>query len=169
MFIDYVNHWAQLHSSKSPINPPKHPFAMTASRTNLGPLTTRFTWSDVCTTTLFVSGVFQQGFLAQTCVSCAPQDAPNCWPSPTSDVPMHIPLSGLGLYSPGLLCPKGFTSACSSTAGVSGGFGFQFPLTAQETAVGCCLRCVMTYIRESFITVKLRRFAIMKWICMYQL
>ncbi|KAK8085668.1 hypothetical protein PG997_006939 [Apiospora hydei] len=58
----------------------------------------------------------------------------------TTDVAVTGYLGGWGFYSPGLVCPSGSTSACTKTADnpTDGGFTFQFPLTAGETAVGCC-------------------------------
>lgn len=84
-------------------------------------------------------------------------DDVDCWPpaavetpsstAPDAESPAVTPLNGRGFYSPGLVCPKGYTTACTQaisddgshsaiTQGVS--FTFQFDLSAGETAVGCC-------------------------------
>jgi hypothetical protein len=52
-----------------------------------------------------------------------------------------------GYYSPGIACPAGYSTACAAQAGADGipsalsnfqSFGFVYPATADETAVGCC-------------------------------
>ncbi|GAB7348899.1 hypothetical protein MBLNU459_g7591t1 [Dothideomycetes sp. NU459] len=70
-----------------------------------------------------------------------------CWP-PFNGLPPTAPYAGWGFYSPGLICPTGYTTACtgallgdgSPSVLTSGGtsYDFQFSLTAGETAVGCC-------------------------------
>ncbi|KAI1264514.1 hypothetical protein F5Y18DRAFT_83128 [Xylariaceae sp. FL1019] len=43
-----------------------------------------------------------------------------------------------GLFSPGLVCPSGYTSACQSTFGGYGNWPPFWTLNEGETAVGCC-------------------------------
>ncbi|KAM3501722.1 hypothetical protein MY10362_005339 [Beauveria mimosiformis] len=45
---------------------------------------------------------------------------------------------GWGFYSPGLVCPDGYTTACTAIFGQRADWSTQFPLVAGETAVGCC-------------------------------
>ena len=74
-----------------------------------------------------------------------------CWPSgsrilnPTTTSLWSV---SWGFYSPGLICPFGYTTACTSAPVTSnwrsvvsgGGFEFQNPLDPGETAAGCCPR-----------------------------
>ncbi|KAF2005467.1 hypothetical protein P154DRAFT_410008, partial [Amniculicola lignicola CBS 123094] len=85
------------------------------------------------------------GWLAQSCLG-APYDGPVddalCWPS-MAHKPRDFPFAGMGFYSPGLICPTGYTSACTSASIAEGEspiglVGVQFPLIASETAIGCC-------------------------------
>lgn len=46
----------------------------------------------------------------------------------------------MGFYSPGLVCPDGYLSACTATWDGFSDWQVQFPMTAGETAVGCCPR-----------------------------
>ena len=133
----------------------------------LGPLTTTFTPLPGCTT-LFVSPdqpyYLYQG---QTCTDSETfVDDPQCWPTPETLRSRSIAaenLSGRGFYSPGLVCPAGFTSACRLTGtyhqafptatesstwrtAFDPNFQFQFGLLPEETAVGCCPRCVSTVL-----------------------
>ena len=113
------------------------------SRVNLGPLTTTFTPGPSCLP--FIDGI-NLVYLAQTCTTEASlADDPACWPSPSDIVPSSPPLTGYGVYSPGNICPAGYTTACSQTASevgnrstTSGNFLFQYPPTASERAYGCC-------------------------------
>ncbi|KAK7943530.1 uncharacterized protein PG986_012643 [Apiospora aurea] len=125
--------------------------ATTATCTVLGPLTTVFTPDPTCVTPM--TGPCDQttcyGWAGQTCHlsagSFTVSDQAACWPPVTKGIDASSigPLSGRGLYSPGLSCPSGHVRACSKTwAGGDGDgdgdFAFQFPPTAGETAVGCC-------------------------------
>ncbi|KAJ8131109.1 hypothetical protein O1611_g2516 [Lasiodiplodia mahajangana] len=93
---------------------------MTTARTNLGPLTTSFSYPAHCT----VAGV---------------QDDPQCWPARRNPyLSTGVALNGWGFYSPGLSCPFGYATSCVATGTVDGGFPFQFPLLDSETVVGCC-------------------------------
>ncbi len=69
----------------------------------------------------------------------------NCWPPRAATVAstgQDLVEAGWGFYSPGLVCPAGYVSACSATAGGSSDWQPQWSLTSGETAVGCCPRCV---------------------------
>ncbi|KAI0197263.1 hypothetical protein EV127DRAFT_416140 [Xylaria flabelliformis] len=111
----------------------------------LGPLTTVFSADPTCLTLLLGecgSSTACTGWLGQTCnlespTKYWPSNDVSCWPSWTSGANIQEYL-GWGFYSPGLVCPSGYTSACSTTAGSTGNFQFQFPPTAGETALGCC-------------------------------
>ena len=59
-----------------------------------------------------------------------------CFPPATSDPNRDSRLHGY--YSPGLICPAGYTKACESTFGGTGNFQPVWSLTAGETAIGCC-------------------------------
>ncbi|KAI8628075.1 hypothetical protein F5Y19DRAFT_152155 [Xylariaceae sp. FL1651] len=108
------------------------------TRLNLGPLTTD-TWTYTCTEVIHGCSDCDSGWAAQTCEGGIVTDNQDCWPPRTAGVP---PTSGAlaawGIYSPGLICPGGFTSAVAATQGGSSGFAFEWPLTAGETAIGCC-------------------------------
>ncbi|KAH8678453.1 hypothetical protein BX600DRAFT_507398 [Xylariales sp. PMI_506] len=120
----------------------------TASRTLLGPLTTTFTPPASCTIAWFggVTSGTAQAWVAQDChpvTDYVNEDDLACWPTPTSGAytPSTSPrvwANGWGFYSPGLICPSGYSSACSATAAGTSDFSMQFPLTAGETAIGCC-------------------------------
>ncbi|KAF2474040.1 uncharacterized protein BDR25DRAFT_216579, partial [Lindgomyces ingoldianus] len=127
----------------------------TPTRSNLGPLTTTFTPPAHCTRPVVGCTTCSSAWAAQSCFSYNPtskgaMDDTACWPKATS-YPRAPPLAGLGFYSPGLLCPTGYTSACSAASRAPGddlrtvidnngpvSNSFQFPLIAGETAVGCC-------------------------------
>ena len=127
----------------------------TTTRANLlGSLITAWTPPATCSTLGIASNEFNQAYQAQQCLSettvlgqvistvnpSGVSDDLTCWPPTATAVPYpSIPLLGWGFYSPGLSCPHGRVSACSSTEDITGdGFPFQFPLTSGETAVGCC-------------------------------
>lgn len=117
----------------------------TQTRSNLGPLTTVFKAPSYCQNVVAACDTCDYGWQAQICTanSEAPGDYFSCWPSTTGDAPPATqPYNGWGFYSPGVACPSNYEPACSSTADQDGGFGFQFPLVASETAVGCCPTCV---------------------------
>ena len=82
-----------------------------------------------------------------------------CWPPGTGSAPTFsfnaadetpkTALNGWGIYSPGLVCPHGYTTACWAESSNHGSrstvlpgstFQFQFSLLPEETAVGCCPR-----------------------------
>ena len=128
-----------------------------AARTVLGPLTTTFTPPSGC------SSLFQSldvpftvlfptiALRAATCINgefdVAMVDDVRCWPPMTTTATTKDDIGGWGLYSPGVLCPSGYTTACSALAATSESasalkgvedFQFQFPLLVNETAAGCC-------------------------------
>ena len=123
------------------------PFTPATTRNNLGPLTTTFAPAPTCT----FYGIIGQnagGFQAQGCSDGFLMDTAMCWLAATVPAPAG-PLIGWGFYSPGMICPTGYTSACTAygasasapdaaytTLGTS--FSFNFPLLPSETAVGCC-------------------------------
>jgi hypothetical protein len=82
-------------------------------------------------------------------------DETTCWPpglGSTSQLLVDghkLELYGFGFYSPGLICPAGYTSACSATASATSNFNFQFPPTKMETAVGCCPTYVVNFVGAS--------------------
>ncbi|KAF2234144.1 hypothetical protein EV356DRAFT_181507 [Viridothelium virens] len=152
----------------------------TPTRPILGPLTTTFTAPSSCSAVFSspasdnlseapTSPVYSasQGIRCDvyTLVENGVEDAEflndneDCWPSAMSSKSpgsysmefFVATFDGWGFYSPGLLCPNGYTSACSAALlsnGVSStiangqSFEFQFPLVPGETAVGCCPRYV---------------------------
>ena len=115
----------------------------TASVLILGPLTTIFTPPARCSThtwaicsTCTVQHAFQG-------IDCEQGDNTECWPHVTwgVDRPEGQYFMGLGVYSPGISCPHGYTAACTSTGGGqsgSGGWSAQFRVQEGETAIGCC-------------------------------
>src|ERR1700712_444113 len=106
------------------------------TRRNLGPLTTTFKAPDYCNNIVVNSNcpACDYGWQAQTCANrgVVPVDDSACWPVRTADPPTITggpALHGWGFYSPGIICPSGYTSACASTVGQDEGFDFQFRLT----------------------------------------
>ncbi|KAI0424245.1 hypothetical protein F5Y09DRAFT_335933 [Xylaria sp. FL1042] len=107
-------------------------------RTNLGPLTTN-TWSYTCTEVIQECGDCDVGWAAQTCIDGTVTDNTDCWPPRAGNVPKTSgAVLGWGIYSPGIVCPGGFTPVAAATHGGSSDFEFQYPLSAGETAIGCC-------------------------------
>ena len=110
----------------------------------LGALTTTFTLPTGCSIPAFrfPPGVLQDSSQsasqAQTCDNLLLIDATTCWPNlPQSSISLH----GAGYYSPGLICPVGYSTACTATGIGGSNFEYQFPLSVgDETAVGCCPR-----------------------------
>ena len=112
--------------------------------TVLGPLTTSWSMPDRCTVHFVNCATCEQAFRAQHCVANGAtgpvEDDLSCWPPVVTQIvgtPTH-PFLGLGLYSPGLACPTGYTTACTAEYGRRAGWDIQFPLVADETAIGCC-------------------------------
>jgi hypothetical protein len=118
-----------------------------SARTILGPLTTTFTPAPSCTIPVIACSTCNYGWGAQTCFSGGVEDFTGCWPATgtSANLPSPTqPLWGWGFYSPGLVCPQGYASACSATATniATGTWTPQWSMSAGETAVGCCPRCV---------------------------
>ncbi|CAK7219553.1 hypothetical protein SCUCBS95973_003854 [Sporothrix curviconia] len=120
---------------------------MTTVRTNLGPLTTPFTYPASCTVNIIQCSYCLVAWQAQTCSNNPSnaqgvQDNADCWPpratTGSTSISTGVALNGWGIYSPGLSCPVGYNTACSATGTTVGGFQFQFPISSYETAVGCC-------------------------------
>lgn len=116
----------------------------TAARTNLGPLTTTFTYPSSCASVVQQCATCDYAWQAQTCSDNSAntmgiQDNANCWP-PRSNLSVATPVAlvGWGFYSPGLICPTGYHTACSATGSIGGGFGFMYSPAPSETAIGCC-------------------------------
>lgn len=114
-----------------------------SSRTIINSLTTTFTPPVTCTIPVIACPTCNYGWAAQTCHTSV-EDNTACWPSTSSGfLPSPTqPLWGWGFYSPGLICPKGYTSACTATATATtlGTWTPQWVMDAGETAVGCCPR-----------------------------
>ncbi|KAK8244567.1 hypothetical protein HDK90DRAFT_163140 [Phyllosticta capitalensis] len=75
-------------------------------------------------------------------------DIQSCWPTATTTEKETL-LNGRGLYSPGTICPVGYTTACASRSRPASlasrahvchypTFDFQFEEEEGETMVGCC-------------------------------
>ncbi|KAI5463916.1 hypothetical protein BGZ63DRAFT_353822, partial [Mariannaea sp. PMI_226] len=107
---------------------------MTETRTNLGPLTTRFTYPASCRVAILACTNCDYGWQGQTCSDNSlntqgVQDNIDCWPERhNSSLSTGVALNGFGFYSPGISCPAGYTTACAATGTVVEGFNFQFPL-----------------------------------------
>ncbi|KAF2164814.1 hypothetical protein M409DRAFT_56188 [Zasmidium cellare ATCC 36951] len=113
-----------------------------SSATVLGPLTTTWTPPAACNVAIVeCRSSCAKGFQGQQCVSGLPgagcSDATTCWPTVTVKS-VSFPLGGFGFYSPGTICPSGYSSACSATSGGTSQWSQQFTMRANETAVGCC-------------------------------
>lgn len=115
------------------------------SYTNLGPLTTAFTPPSHCAADLYYAFALQSTLTATAfrgfdCSNATDGrltvDKP-CYPGST----VASFLVGGGYYSPGLVCPLGYTTACSSTVGLRGPKDFFFEVPEQasaDTVIGCC-------------------------------
>ena len=142
----------------------------TGTRSVLGPLTTTFRRLSSCTHLYGEEAYLTSGTAASQAQHCATVsgwgnvgngvnaswtgvstlDDVECWPPATVTSPTQATsLDGRGFYSPGLVCPDGYTTACmeamsddgsQSTITQGTSFAFQFKPVAGETAVGCCPR-----------------------------
>ncbi|RYP45202.1 hypothetical protein DL768_008434 [Monosporascus sp. mg162] len=103
-----------------------------SSRSNLGPLTTAFTYPAGCDVAVHESSGATIAYQAQTCSDNpdspgGEQDNPDCWPQRAyGNLVGGVAFLGWGFYSPGLECPDGYVTACSATG--ADGWQFQFPL-----------------------------------------
>jgi hypothetical protein len=64
---------------------------------------------------------------------------PACYPPVSMSTDAEL-FNSWGYYSPGLVCPEGYTTACHTTSGGTGDWDPIWPLTSGETAAGCCPR-----------------------------
>ncbi|KAI1661549.1 hypothetical protein F4813DRAFT_385230 [Daldinia decipiens] len=107
----------------------------------LGPLTTTWAAPPACTIAVAGCSTCSYGWLAQTCAGLDEvRDEPSCWPPRTlgATTPAQ-PFFAWGIYSPGLVCPQGYTTACSYDGErKTGDFNFYFNAEESETAIGCC-------------------------------
>jgi hypothetical protein len=122
-----------------------------SARTILGPLTTTFTPAASCTAGQLACSTCNYAWGAQRCYSSTSgivtidgvEDDTECWPQTNAGLPEPtMPLWGWGFYSPGVICPTGYTSACSAIAGSALTWTPEWSLIAGETAIGCCPRFV---------------------------
>lgn len=105
----------------------------------LGPLTTAWTVPDECKINVLGCATCNVGWRAQTCVTGKASDHGGCWPPVTEKAgTRRSPFLGRGFYSPGLVCPNGYRTACTAEHGGRSEWEVQFNLVAGETAVGCC-------------------------------
>lgn len=120
-----------------------------STRPVLGYLTETWTPPASCLTVdvIGAKSTWANGWAGVTCDNGGNlNDATDCWPPRTANAPNvgnGAFLAGWGFYSPGTICPSGYTTACQATYGQPvSGWEVQFPLTTGETAVGCCPRYV---------------------------
>ncbi|KAL7938640.1 hypothetical protein V8C35DRAFT_288748 [Trichoderma chlorosporum] len=110
--------------------------------TLLGPLTTTWTMPETCSIYMPPCATCGQGFRAQSCNAISGgrvQDNTACWPPATQGVSSPgWPFEGWGFYSPGIVCPAGYVTACTAVYGQRPQWDTQFTLVSSETAVGCC-------------------------------
>lgn len=117
-----------------------------ATSTNiLGPLTQ--TWTQPSGCTVVVGGgpcpTCTTAWVDQQCIeptgaagdtSCFPPTTAGASPKATDSA-----VRSWGVYSPGLVCPSGYSSACSSHGPENtGDYDFHFPPGPSESAIGCC-------------------------------
>ena len=145
-------------------------------RSVIGPLTTTFTPPSHCSELGFARFAndynVMSAWQAQTGTSVSQDNYATwdsrCWPSASSILsPTTSSLWSVswGLYSPGLVCPLGYTTACTSAPVSSnwrsvisgGGFKFQYQLWPGETAAGCCPRYALPNHFASAPTLVTRR------------
>ncbi|KAF2715373.1 hypothetical protein K504DRAFT_446243 [Pleomassaria siparia CBS 279.74] len=120
---------------------------------NLGPLTTTFNPPAHCTRPALACATCSSARAAQVCRTQLngqkSQQDTDCWPQVTA-APRIAPQglqAPLGFYSPGIMCPMGYATACAAsvpaepaqtTAPARDGGNFDFPLSAGESGFGCC-------------------------------
>lgn len=108
-------------------------------RTIFGPLTTTWTQPPPCSVILASCSTCLHGWFGQTCTSGnVVSDNTDCWPPRSTSRPAKFPLFAWGFYSPAYICPQGYTTACTATAGGRAGWDVAFSMVPGETAVGCC-------------------------------
>jgi len=121
----------------------------TPSRAILGPLITTYIAPSICSN--YAEATYAPiAWQAQGCSDGNDVDTSSCWPPALVSAP-RAPYFGWGFYSPGLICPGGYVTACTAALNTDGSpssitqgssFNFQYPLIPGETAVGCCPRYV---------------------------
>ncbi|KAI1169698.1 hypothetical protein F4777DRAFT_584647 [Nemania sp. FL0916] len=130
---------------------------------NLSPLTTTWTPPRSCSGKIALEGTWRTADLSPTApyaagLSCSKYNddptqyevQPNvdCWPNRIPpDAAYYLDTA---YYSPGLVCPSGHTTACSSTSGGSYDFQFDFTLEPGGTAAGCCPSNYVCAIYDDF-------------------
>lgn len=123
----------------------------------LGNLTAAWTAPQACSTAIGACSTCDYAWRAQRCPGgTTVQDDVACWPPRTRNVQTPSPLMAWGVYTPGIECPGGHTTACTHDgAKARGDFSFVWPPQVSETAVGCCPRYVsLDQVRiESMIPV----------------
>lgn len=120
---------------------------MTSPVTLLGPLTETWTPPGLCTVGMALCETCTTVWQAQTCnPSSNAHDWTDCWPPRASSVADPGVMMGWGLYSPGYICPAGYTTAARATAGGSTdeGWGIEYSMSDGETAIACCPRRVLS-------------------------
>jgi hypothetical protein len=127
---------------------------------HLGPLTTAFAQPSQCTRAILACPTCDTAWKGLSCNAnwangqqiVAPEDNTSCFPSATAYPKRpRSAFEGLGFYSPGTICPTGYTQACKAVSTKAGQTApsiatpgpmtkgaLQFPLVAGETAIGCC-------------------------------
>ncbi|KAI1769039.1 hypothetical protein GGR53DRAFT_461829 [Hypoxylon sp. FL1150] len=115
----------------------------TLSTIILGPLTTTWTPPPACTVVVAACSTCTYGWAAQSCPGTSSvTDDPSCWPPRMSGAytpPASNPLLAWGIYTPGSICPQGYSAACSYDGGArTGDFEFDFSPRKTETVNGCC-------------------------------
>jgi hypothetical protein len=120
----------------------------TAPRIILGSLYTTYTAPSSCYDLLVPSGYGIKGWMGQECSDGAFNgmlDATTCWPPTTAGAVLPTyPFGGRGFYSPGLVCPSGYTTACMATAEGQADWPIEYAMTKGETAAGCCPTYVLS-------------------------
>ncbi|KAH9896269.1 hypothetical protein F4778DRAFT_745730 [Xylariomycetidae sp. FL2044] len=112
-----------------------------STRINLGPLTTA-AW-DRPSSCDYVYGATDLATRGGMEYSCGTEGLflanTKCWP-PRTTVPDFGESAFIAnwIYSPGIMCPTGYTAVVSATQGGGSDFNFLFSLEPGETALGCC-------------------------------
>lgn len=121
-----------------------------ATRANLGPLTTTWTAPSICNQAWLACSDCDYAWQGQACNGDGSNsDTLSCWPPIATSLSSVVvaPFLGLGFYSPGIACPTGYTTACAMQGAQNGlqtpvagsqQFQFGYAPTLSETAIGCC-------------------------------
>jgi len=144
---------------------------MTSPRTLLGPLTTTWTPPALCSVYMNTCDTCTTAWQAQTCnPESKAHDFTGCWPPFAKSIPDPGVMMGGGLYSPGIICPIGYTTVAMATSGGSTGWGIEYSMNKDVTAAACCptgfgwstvvasntyaATCVLTVTSAKFSTVQ---------------